>query len=102
MEVLDRTRKHKGQQSHSTKGRSPTKQIHSSDNQVSTWNFVQGLPVALYERKWFDSLDSRERQQHQASLNRFRFPHILIREQLEMESDSETEEDVELESENSM
>ena len=62
MDILDRTRKLPGQQSHLKKGRPPTKQIHCGEKTVVlAWNPVMGLPAALYHWQWMDGLMTTER-----------------------------------------
>ena len=52
MDILDRTRKLPGQQSHSKRGRPPTKWIHHGKKMlVSTQNPVMGLPAVLYHQQ---------------------------------------------------
>lgn len=78
MDLLDRTRKAPGQQSHSRKGRPPTKRIRDGEEtQKSDRKPVEGLPVHLYRRSWLDSLTPTDRKALMPSLSQFQLRKII-------------------------
>lgn len=62
MDILDRERKLPNQAIFSRKGRKPSKRVRSAKVLLSDRNAVNGLPVDLYDREWYDGLTTRERR----------------------------------------
>ena len=62
MDILDKTRRVAGQQSHEKKGRPSTRRIcRGEKNTVSTQKLIKGLPIGLYDRRWLDGLTTTDR-----------------------------------------
>jgi len=78
MDLIDTVRRHPGQRSHSKKGRPPTKRVRSKNNATSTRPACQGLPIELYDSRWFDGLTRSERAKLKASSKPFEFVYSFI------------------------
>ena len=77
MDILDKTRRVAGQQSHEKKGRPPTRQIRcGKKNTVSTRKLIKGLPIGLYDRHWLDGLTTTDRQNLSVSTSNFKLEQI--------------------------
>ena len=78
MDLIDKVRRLPGQKSHSKKGRPPTKRVRGEGNAISTRPACQGLPIELYESRWFDGLTRSERSKLKASSEPFEFVYSFI------------------------
>ena len=77
MDILDKTWRVAGQQSHEKKGRPPTRRIHHGEkNTVSTWKPIKGLPIGLYNRHWLDGLTTTDRRNLFVSTSNFKLERI--------------------------
>ena len=80
MDILDKTRRVAGQQSHEKKGRPPTRRIRRGEkNTVSTRKPIKGLPIGLYDRRWLDGLTTTDRQNLSVSTSNFKLERIDYR-----------------------
>ena len=80
MDILDKTRRVAGQQSHEKKGRPPTRRIrHGEKNTVSTQKPIKGLPIGLYDRRWLDGLTTTDRRNLSVSTSNFKLERIDYR-----------------------
>ena len=78
MDHIDKLRRLPGQRSHSKKGRPLTKRFHGEGNATSMWAACQGLPIELYDLRWFDGLTRSERSKLKVSSEPFEFIHSFI------------------------
>ena len=62
MDILDNERKARNQSVYSKSGSKPARRIRSENPKVSDRWAVTGLPIALYNRTWFDGLKTMERR----------------------------------------
>ena len=77
MDILDKTRRVAGQQSHDKKGRPPTRRIRCGEKTtVSTRKPVKGLPIGLYDRRWLDGLTTTDRGKLCVSISNFKLKRI--------------------------
>ena len=79
MDILDAERKVQNQMIFAKSGSKPAKRIQSEDPKVSDWKAVQGLPVELYDRNWFNSLKSKERKMLQADPGHFKWVAVTTK-----------------------
>ena len=80
MDILDKTQRVAGQQSHEKKARPPTRRIrHGEKNTVSTQKPIKGLPIRLYNRHWLDGLTTTDRQNLSVSTSNFKLEWINYR-----------------------
>ena len=62
MDILDNECKAHNQSIYSKSGSKPARQVQSENPKVSDQWAVTGLPIALYNRTWFDGLKTMERR----------------------------------------
>ena len=62
MDILDNERKARNQSEYSKSGSKPARRVRSENPKVSDRRAVTGLPIALYNRTWFDGLKTMERR----------------------------------------